>query len=111
MSAKQNQALVQSVERCMDILHVIASAGEAMGVSSLARELGVSKSATHRLCRTLAGGRFLSQDERTGRYTPGRRLFQITQNLLATVAVGRGVAARAGGHGWGMLSERVCRRT
>ena len=66
----------------MDILHVIATAGRSMGVSEISRELGLSKSTTHRVCGTLAEGRFLAHDPRTGEYKPGRRLFDITQNLL-----------------------------
>ncbi len=96
---------VQSVERALDLLEAVAVAGE-MGVSELARALGLHVATVHNLLRTLAARHFLLN--RAGRYRlgpaaavlasrwdPVQALPDVVQPRLAQVARESGEAASA----------------
>jgi len=74
---------IQAVNRCLDVLEVIALAQTPLGVSELARRVSLSKATAHRLCQTLVHKDFLHQDETTGRYQPGIKLYELAGRLLA----------------------------
>ena len=59
---------VQSVHRALDILEALGSALDAMGVTELARALGLKTPTTHGLLRTLAARGYVTQDRATQRY-------------------------------------------
>jgi DNA-binding IclR family transcriptional regulator len=61
---------VQSVDRALTILEVLARVGEA-GVTEIAGELGVHKSTAFRLVTTLEGHRLVEQTSDRGRYRLG----------------------------------------
>jgi DNA-binding IclR family transcriptional regulator len=61
---------VQSVDRALTILEVLARVGEA-GVTEIAGELGVHKSTAFRLVTTLEGHRLVEQTSERGRYRLG----------------------------------------
>ena len=71
-SANGDQAgtTVQSVDRALSILELLARDGEA-GVTEIAVELGVHKSTAFRLLATLEGHRLVEQDGDRGRYRLG----------------------------------------
>jgi DNA-binding IclR family transcriptional regulator len=62
--------LVQSVDRALSILEVLARDGEA-GVTEIAADLGVHKSTAFRLLATLEAHRLVEQDGERGRYRLG----------------------------------------
>ncbi len=63
-------ASVQSVDRALTLLEMLARDGEA-GVTELASELGVHKSTAFRLLATLEAHRMVEQDGDRGRYRLG----------------------------------------
>jgi DNA-binding IclR family transcriptional regulator len=63
-------ALVQSVDRALSILELLARDGEA-GVTDIAAGLGVHKSTAFRLLATLESHRLVEQDGDRGRYRLG----------------------------------------
>src|SRR6476659_2397871 len=63
-------ASVQSVDRALTILGILARLGEA-GVTEVAAELGVHKSTAFRLLATLEAHRLVDQDGERGRYRLG----------------------------------------
>jgi DNA-binding IclR family transcriptional regulator len=63
-------ASVQSVDRALTILELLAREGEA-GVTEIATELGVHKSTAFRLLATLEAHRLVEQDGERGRYRLG----------------------------------------
>jgi DNA-binding IclR family transcriptional regulator len=65
-----NGALVQSVDRALTILELLARDGEA-GVTDIAAGLGVHKSTAFRLLATLESHRLVEQDGDRGRYRLG----------------------------------------
>jgi len=64
---------VQSVGRALDILEALAGADEALGVTELARALGLKTPTTHNLLRTLVDRGYVARDEATRKYRLGHR--------------------------------------
>jgi DNA-binding IclR family transcriptional regulator len=73
---------VQSVERAATLLHAIVESGGQMGVTELAGAVGLPKTTTHGLLRTLLAVGFVEQDQRTGRYTLGAGLLGLGSHYL-----------------------------
>ena len=67
---------VQSVDRALSILEVLARAGEA-GVTEIAAELGVHKSTAFRLVATLEAHRLVEQTGDRGRYRLGVGILRL----------------------------------
>ena len=67
----------QSLERGLSILSSFKSARPLLGVSELSREIGLSRSTTHRYVATLAALGYLEQDEVTRRYRLGPRVLDL----------------------------------
>lgn len=53
------------------------SASDKLGVSEMARSMGVSKSTAHRLITTLTARGFTERDEESGRYRLGLHLYEL----------------------------------
>ena len=60
---------LKSVGSALDVLECFAVDGE-LGVSDIARRLGVAKSTAHRLLQTLVSRGFVEQDQTTGQLPP-----------------------------------------
>jgi DNA-binding IclR family transcriptional regulator len=81
----QDQSLgsgLKSVGSALDVLECFAVDGE-LGVSDIARRLGVAKSTAHRLLQTLVSRGFVEQDQTTGHYRLGIHLYELGQLALA----------------------------
>mgnify|MGYP003823529491 CR=1 FL=1 len=72
-----------TVEKALDVLFHLHDAPGALGVSEIARALGLAKSSCHRLLAALVEREVVEQDE-AGRYRPG----------LALLALGLGAQRR-----------------
>jgi IclR family pca regulon transcriptional regulator len=70
-------AYSQSLERGLAILSSFRSGRPLLGVSDLAREVGLSRSTTHRYIATLAGLGYLQQDPPTRKYRLGPRVLDL----------------------------------
>lgn len=67
---------LSTVDNAIDLLFHLGGAERPLGVTVLARELGLPKSSTHRLLATLARRGMVEQDERR-RYRPGAALVAL----------------------------------
>lgn len=67
----------QSLERGLAILSSFRSGSPLLGVSDLAREVGLSRSTTHRYIATLAALGYLQQDTATRKYRLGPRVLDL----------------------------------
>ncbi|MBA2384424.1 MAG: IclR family transcriptional regulator [Actinobacteria bacterium] len=67
----------QSLERGLAILSAFGSDRSTIGVSELSRELGLSRSTTHRYIATLTSLCYLQQDAETKRYRLGPRVLDL----------------------------------
>jgi IclR family pca regulon transcriptional regulator len=73
----RNPAYSQSLERGLAILSAFRSGRPLLGVSDLSREIGLSRSTTHRYIATLAGLGYLQQDQVTRKYRLGPRVLDL----------------------------------
>lgn len=77
---------VQSVDRALTVLTILARAGES-GVSDLARELGVHKSTVFRLVATLEAHGMVEQHEERGKYRLGVGVLRLAGATAARLDV------------------------
>ena len=77
---------VAAVERALTVLEVLAATPEGLGVSDVARRIGVNASSASRLLATLEQGNVV-QREATGRYRLGLHLVALADGVLARLDV------------------------
>lgn len=75
---------VQSVERALDLLELMAGADDSIGVSELAEKAGLPLPTIHRLVRTLVGRGFVRQLP-SRRYALGPKLIRLGESATALV--------------------------
>ncbi len=68
---------LQSIHRALDILEAVADAREGIGVTVLARQLGLKVGTTGNILRVLRDRGYLDQIGDSARYTLGPRLFVL----------------------------------
>lgn len=71
-------AALKSVASALDVLECFATDGD-LGVSDIARRLGVAKSTAHRILSTLTSRGFVEKDPDTGLYRLGLHIFELGQ--------------------------------
>lgn len=76
---------IRAVERAVAILKAFSPASPEMGVTDLARKLGLHKSTVHRLLVTLERAGFVLKDPTTGRYRLGLPLFELGSLVVNTM--------------------------
>lgn len=69
---------LKSVANTLDVLDCFLTDDE-LGVSEVARSLGVAKSSAHRMLSTLASRGFVERNSATGRYRLGLHLYELGQ--------------------------------
>jgi len=69
--------LLSSVLSAARLLSEFSAEDRELGVSELARRLGLGKSTVHRLLVTLCAGHLLERNPRTGRYRLGLRMYEL----------------------------------
>lgn len=73
---------VQAVERAIDILLIIAAERTGAGISEIAVNVGLAKSAVHRILVALAKKRMVEQDPVTQRYILGPKVLELGAHLF-----------------------------
>ncbi|MDO9535106.1 MAG: IclR family transcriptional regulator [Bacillota bacterium] len=73
---------VQSVERTLRILEIMAEWGYPMTLSEISNNLDLKNSTTHRLLKTLIMKSFAQQDPSSGKYLLGIKTFSIGNTAL-----------------------------
>jgi len=72
----------QAVERALAILECFRTDATALGISEIARAIGLNVSTAHRLVRALVGAGFMEQDPVTERYRLGIEVAVLGQRAL-----------------------------
>lgn len=78
---------IQSLARGMRIIDMIANSRRSLGVTELAAALEIDKSSASRLVKTLVQYDYLQPERGSRRYVLGKRLNQISWNLLNRMPV------------------------
>jgi IclR family transcriptional regulator, pca regulon regulatory protein len=87
-----NASYSQSLERGLAILSAFGSGRPLLGVSELGRDIGLSRSTTHRYVSTLASLGYLQQDAATKKYRLGPRVLDLGFSAINSMEL-REVAA------------------
>ena len=69
----------QTAERAFDVLNCFKSGPSSLGLTQIARRVGLSTSIVHRLLQSLVAADLLEQDERTSQYRLGRGLASLSE--------------------------------
>lgn len=86
-------AFSQSLERGLMILSAFGETGPLLGISDLARAVGLNRSTTHRYVATLAKLGYVQQDQDTRKYSLGPRVIDLGFAALSSMEMTR-VAAK-----------------
>jgi DNA-binding IclR family transcriptional regulator len=78
---------IQSVERAVRILKALSGGDGRMGLTEIARSVGLGKSTTHRILSSLCSGGLARVDPKTRQYSLGYGLLQMTASWLNGVEV------------------------
>jgi len=73
---------VQSLDRALNILEVMAKEEAPISVSELASKVGLKVSTVHRLLSTLASRGYIEQDAETSKYRLGLKLLEVGNAAL-----------------------------
>lgn len=87
---------IQSVKRALDILSLFTPNQPSLGVTEIARQMGLAKPTAHGLVQTLADEGFLSQCTESKKYTLGLRVYELGSYVSSHLRVNQigGPAAR-----------------
>jgi IclR family transcriptional regulator, acetate operon repressor len=93
MSEAEPRRLITTIERAADVLMLFAAADQTdLGVTEIARELGLSKAVVHRVLTTLTAKGFVEVVEDSRRYRLGPAVLSLGVAYLDRIDV-RGLAA------------------
>jgi IclR family KDG regulon transcriptional repressor len=73
---------IQSLARGLQVLDILESSSEGIGITQIAERLNIDKSSASRILKTLANYGYADQSDSTRRYRLGPRVVQLGQNLL-----------------------------
>ncbi len=69
--------LVQSVDRALTILEILANYKEGLGITDISTKSGLHKSTVHRLLGTLIYKGFVIKDDETNKYNVSLKLYEL----------------------------------
>ncbi|MEI3605191.1 IclR family transcriptional regulator [Pseudogracilibacillus sp. SE30717A] len=78
---------IQSVERALKILEILAEYPDGVGVTEFSLKLNVAKSTAHRLLNTLLSQHYVAKDERTDNYILGTQILFIANQALENMSI------------------------
>jgi DNA-binding IclR family transcriptional regulator len=87
----KRDSAVKSLTKALDLLNYLGRRRQAVGVTELANEMDLNKSAVHRLLQTLEASGFVVKNPATRQYFLGPRLFVLGKVYESTVTL-RGLA-------------------
>jgi len=73
---------VQTLDRAFDIIELLSTAREGMGVTEIGMQLGLHKSTVHRLLNALAERGYIEKNVKTGTYKLGLKFIEISSLSL-----------------------------
>ncbi|MGA8943769.1 MAG: IclR family transcriptional regulator [Thermoactinomyces sp.] len=73
---------VQSLERALNILNHLSEYPDGVSIAQLSKQVGLTKSTTHRLLATLLNMNYVTKDKETDKYKLGLQILFLSRNLL-----------------------------
>lgn len=78
---KQKRDSNSSLANALRMLKSFSGGADELGITELARQLGIAKSTTHRIASTLADGGMLEQNPETGRYRLSALMSELSERM------------------------------
>ena len=75
----------KSVAKALDILEFVCNSGTALDLHEIADALKLPNPTVYRLLQTLLEYGFIRQDRETRKYSPGLRIFELSQSVIAAL--------------------------
>jgi DNA-binding IclR family transcriptional regulator len=88
-SERQGSRRVKAVEHALDVRDCMAEAGRPIGVSDIARRVGLSKATVHHLLATLESRRFVMQEPHSSLYRLSWALYELGSSVVRDVELSR----------------------
>lgn len=73
----ERNGVIKSIVKAVWVINTLADAGQSLSLSQMSAKLQISKSTLHGIVSTLVDVGFVVQEQQTGRYRLGTRLFEI----------------------------------
>jgi IclR family KDG regulon transcriptional repressor len=83
MDDKPKRRLIQSLDRALNILEILADRDAPVALTELANEMGLDSSTVYRLVATLRAHGYAQQDDRDRRYSVGPKAIELGQKALS----------------------------
>ncbi|MFM1654632.1 IclR family transcriptional regulator [Brevibacillus sp. B_LB10_24] len=80
-----NDNIVQSVDRALKILDILASKREGCGVTEISKEMDLNKTSVYRMLSTFVKHGYVEQDAGTERYKLGYKVLELSSSLLDSI--------------------------
>lgn len=77
--------MVKSVSRALDIITLVSSKRDGLGVTEIANQIDINKSSVYRILSTMAQYGYIEQDRETGRYKLGYKFLEVSSKLLESI--------------------------
>lgn len=84
---RRRSPTVIAVKHAIDVLRCLSSSTEALGVTEIARRVGLHKSSVSRLLATMEAGHLVDRDRATGRFVPGIGLVSLAAPLISNLSL------------------------
>jgi IclR family KDG regulon transcriptional repressor len=81
----ERENMVKSVSRALDIIHLVSTKKEGLGVTEIANQIDINKSSVYRILSTLVQYGYIEQDQETSRYKLGYKFLEISSKLLESI--------------------------
>lgn len=81
MAGEQEKGTVRAVERALDILLCFAGSETELGLSDIAKRIGLHKSTVHRLLASLESKGFIRRHPQTEKYRLGWSVLELVSNV------------------------------
>jgi len=74
---RKDEGCIQSISRALDLLEILATEREGLGITALAKRTGLSKSTTHRITASLVERGYVEQVAAAGVYRLGLKYIEV----------------------------------
>lgn len=81
----ERENMVKSVSRALDIITLVSSKRDGLGVTEIANQIDINKSSVYRILSTMAQYGYIEQDRESGRYKLGYKFLEISSKLLESI--------------------------
>lgn len=81
----ERENMVKSVSRALDIITLVSSKRDGLGVTEIANQIDINKSSVYRILSTMAQYGYIEQDRETGRYKLGYKFLEVSSKLLESI--------------------------